>query len=289
MMKSALIVEDEADQAEMAARLLRARQYKITVVSTGEEGLALARRYLPDLVILDLILPDFDGFELCRRLRSESRTRSVPIIMVTALADDANRRRGFRVGANAYVAKPYGPADLEIAIRTVEDWKTALERGRVRDEIVVDMHSEAIFLQDVNEFLTGLCRETPLTNEQIVHLRQALLEMGQNAIEWGNEHRVEELVRITYRVCADRVEILIQDQGPGFDLNNLPHAASPENPLAHMDVREKLGLREGGFGLMISRGLLDELRHNERGNEVLLVKKFRSEPAGDAGHTGSPS
>jgi DNA-binding response OmpR family regulator len=273
-MKTALIVEDDADQAEIAARLLRKRKYQTTIVCSGEEGLEQARQIVPDLLLLDLMLPDLDGFEVCRRIRAESRTRLVPLVMVTALADETNRRRGLRIGANAYVAKPYGADELLRAISAAEAWRRGLARTRVRGEIVIDFSSEPILLQEVNEFLTSLCRETPLAVEQIGQVRQALLEMGQNAIEWGNRHRAEEVVRITYRVCADRLEIVIQDQGPGFDPNDLPHAASPDDPLRHMDVREKLGLREGGFGLMISRGLLDELRHNERGNEVTLVKRF---------------
>ena len=100
------------------------------------------------------------------------------------------------------------------------------------------------------------------------------MEMGQNAIEWGNKHRSEALVTITYRLYADRVVIMVKDQGSGFDVENLPHAAQAEDPIAHMDVREKLGLREGGFGMMISRGMLDELRYNDVGNEVTLIKRF---------------
>jgi anti-sigma regulatory factor (Ser/Thr protein kinase) len=200
--------------------------------------------------------------------------------MVTALGDDHNRRRGFWVGANAYVTKPYGANDLFSAIETAMAWRQDLSSRSVEGEIHVELNSEPIFLQDVNEFLTSLFKDTPLSSEQIMQLRQALMEMGQNAIEWGNRHRVEALVEITYRLYEDRVEIVIRDQGTGFDRNNLPHAAIPDDPLAHMDVREKLGLREGGFGMLISRGMVDHLVYNEKGNEVTLIKRFdSSEPS----------
>ncbi len=150
---------------------------------------------------------------------------------------------------------------------------------RLQGEIHVELSSEPVFLQDVNEFLTSLYRETPLSSDQIMQLRQAVMEMGQNAIEWGNKYRVEDLVEITYRVYGDRVEILVRDQGVGFDPRNLPHAAAPDDPLAHMDVREKLGLRDGGFGMLISRGMVDELHYNEKGNEVTLIKRFVAAPA----------
>jgi DNA-binding response OmpR family regulator len=286
-MQTALVIEDDPDQADVAARYLRHNGFKPVTALDGETGLALARRLQPDLLLLDLMLPDIDGFEVCMRLRGEERTRAIPIVMITALDGDVHRRRGFRVGANAYVTKPYGVDELQKAILAAASWREELSQGRVRGEVEIELNSETAFLQDVNEFLTSLFRETPLSSEQIMQLRQAVLEMGQNAIEWGNQHRPEETVRITYRVCDDRVEIMVRDQGEGFDRSNLPHAASPDDPLAHMEVREKLGLREGGFGLMICRGMLDELRHNACGNEVTLIKRF-TPPAPAAGASERP-
>jgi anti-sigma regulatory factor (Ser/Thr protein kinase) len=159
-------------------------------------------------------------------------------------------------------------------MEAAQAWRDTIRERRLEGEIHVELNSEPVFLQDVNEFLTSLYRETPLSGEQIMQMRQALMEMGQNAIEWGNKHRVEELVEITYRVSSDRVEIVVRDQGGGFDRTKLTHAASADDPLAHMDVREKLGLRDGGFGMLISRGMVDDLRYNEKGNEVTLIKRF---------------
>jgi anti-sigma regulatory factor (Ser/Thr protein kinase) len=141
------------------------------------------------------------------------------------------------------------------------------------------LHSEVGFLQEVNDFLMSVTLSSPFTHEQVLALRQALLEMGQNAIEWGNRHKSEQLVDITYRIHPDRVEIVIRDQGAGFDRSKLPHAASAENPIAHMGVREMLGLREGGFGLLITNGMVDDMSYNEAGNEVTLIKKFQADGA----------
>ena len=105
------------------------------------------------------------------------------------------------------------------------------------------------------------------------------MEMAQNAIEWGNKHQSERLVTIRYRVYDDRIEIIVRDQGRGFDRENLPHAAAADDPFSHLDVRDKLGLRAGGFGLMICKGMVDELTYNDVGNEVTLTKRFRSQAA----------
>ncbi|MBX6313555.1 MAG: ATP-binding protein [Isosphaeraceae bacterium] len=273
-MSTALIIEDDRDQAEMAAQLVRLKRFDPIVAETGAEGLRLTRTLKPRVLLLDLMLPDTNGFDVCKELRADRETMLTPIVMLTALNDAVHRTRGFRVGANAYVTKPYGARELFDAIEAACAWRDEMDRGRIQGEIHVQLNSETTFLREVNDLLTGLCRSTPLTSHQITQLRQAVLELGQNAIEWGNRYQLEELVDIYYRVHEDRVEIVIRDQGAGFDPTHLPHAAHPDDPVAHMDVREKLGLREGGFGLLIAKGMVDEMTYNDRGNEVTLVKRF---------------
>src|SRR5438270_8980017 len=112
LMATALIVEDDYDQAELVARLVKLRGLDAVVAHDGESGLEAARRVRPDVVLLDVMLPDLNGFEVCRRLRGDRDTMLTPIVMLTALGDRTNRTNGYRVGANAYVTKPYGPDDL---------------------------------------------------------------------------------------------------------------------------------------------------------------------------------
>ncbi len=273
-MPKALIVEDDPDQAELLARILSYRDFQVEIAEDGRKGLAMAFSTEPDLILLDLMLPDTTGFDVCRDLRLNRTTMLTPVIMITALGDDKHRSKGIRIGANAYITKPYGPDDLYDAIGEVQAWRARMAQGSLQGEIHVELNSELPFLQEVNDFLLNLKLANPLTGEQLFSLRQALMEMGQNAIEWGNQHRSDALVLITYRIHPDHVEIVVRDQGEGFDPRDVAHAASEDDPIAHMDIREKLGLREGGFGLMISRGLVDELRHNEIGNEVTLIKRF---------------
>ncbi len=284
-MRLALIAECQPETARQATDTVRRLGARPVLARNGQSALTLARMLQPDLAIVELDLPDLDGFELCRRLRTDDRTMATPIILVSDLANSSERRRGFRVGANAYLAKPYSDRALSEAVDTALAWRRELERARILGEIEVELSSESELLQDVNEFLTQLCRRTPLTSEQVTHLRQAFLEMGMNAIEWGNRHRPEAMVSITYRVYPDRVEIVVRDEGAGFDPDSVPHAAQPDDPLGHVDIRDSLGLRAGGFGLMIARGMLDELRHNALGNEVTLTKRF---PPADSSPEESP-
>jgi DNA-binding response OmpR family regulator len=273
-MGTALIVEDHPEQADLVARILRLRDYVPIVAEDGETGLRLAREHVPDVLLLDLMLPDINGFDVCRRLRTDRTTMLVPVVMLTALNDVQHRVHGFRVGANAYVTKPYGVDDLFDAITLARAWRHSMDQRALQGEIHVELSSEINFLKDLNDFLMLVCQTTPLTNDQVIQLRQAVMEMAQNAIEWGNLHQSDRLVNITYRVYDDHLEIVVRDQGQGFDRSSLPHAAIAGDPFTHLDVREKLGLRAGGFGLLICQGMVDELRYNDIGNEVTLIKLF---------------
>ena len=115
-MATALIVEDDSEQAKVVARFLRFRDFESTIAEDGKTGLRLARQYLPDVLLLDRMLPDVTGFEVCRQLRQHRTTMLIPVVMLTALSDMQHRVHGFRVGANAYVAKPYGVDELYEAI-----------------------------------------------------------------------------------------------------------------------------------------------------------------------------
>jgi DNA-binding response OmpR family regulator len=273
-MGRALIVEDHPEQADLVSRILRLRAYQPIVAEDGEAGLRLAREQLPDVMLLDLMLPDINGFDVCRRLRTDPDTRLIPVVMLTALNDVQHRVHGFRVGANAYLTKPYGVEELFDAISTARAWRTSMEQRALHGEIHVELNSEITLLKDLNDFLMLVCQSTPMQQEQVIQIRQAVMEMAHNAIEWGNRHQSDRLVTITYRIHQDRLEIVVQDQGPGFDRSQLPHAAVPDDPFTHLDVREKLGLRAGGFGLLICQGMVDEMRYNDAGNEVTLIKRF---------------
>lgn len=263
----------------MLAQIVSRRGFSVVQTYTGKEGVSRARENPPDLLLLDLMLPDIDGFEVCESLRASRDTNLIPIVMATQLTDAKRRLQGFRVGANAYVVKPYTREQIYDAIDTALAWKEEMIRGKVQGERSFELASETEYLIQLNNLLSQLLLNTPLDEQAAGQLCRALLEMGQNAIEWGNRNQVDQLVKITYRLHPDNVTIIIRDQGTGFNPQRLPHAANEEDPIAHMNIREVLGLREGGFGLLISRGLVDEMRHNEAGNEVTLVKRFPAKRA----------
>ena len=107
-----LVVEDQDSIRRMIEALVGARGYKVTAVSTGTKAIDVAATDPPDMVLLDLMIPGYDGFEVCRRLRSDPLTRAVPILIISALDDADSRAKAAEAGATAYYTKPFSPMAL---------------------------------------------------------------------------------------------------------------------------------------------------------------------------------
>lgn len=115
----ALVVEDEAPLVELIRYNLEKEGYEVGVAMDGEEAILLIEERQPDIVILDWMLPKLSGIEVCRRLRTKPATRNLPIIMLTARAEEADRVRGLDQGADDYVTKPFSMTELVARIRAV--------------------------------------------------------------------------------------------------------------------------------------------------------------------------
>src|SRR5436853_4091360 len=114
-----LVVEDEPDIRHLIAHPLQREGFRCREVATGTDALRAVRTSLPDLIVLDLMLPEIDGLEVCRRLRADAGTAAVPIIMLTAKTDEVDRVVGLELGADDYVAKPFSPKELIARVRAV--------------------------------------------------------------------------------------------------------------------------------------------------------------------------
>jgi two-component system phosphate regulon response regulator PhoB len=114
-----LVVEDEDALATLLHYNLEKEGYEVGVAPDGEEALTLVKERLPDLVILDWMLPKVSGIEVCRRLRAGPKTRNLPIIMLTARGEESDRIRGLDTGADDYLVKPFGMSELAARVRAV--------------------------------------------------------------------------------------------------------------------------------------------------------------------------
>lgn len=117
MKPTILIVDDEPDAIELIDFNLRAAGFRTAAAMSGDEALKQAREVLPDLIVLDLMLPEVDGLEVCKILRRDPATSSVPIVMLTAKASELDRILGLELGADDYVTKPFSPRELVLRIK----------------------------------------------------------------------------------------------------------------------------------------------------------------------------
>lgn len=112
-----LVVEDEAAQREILSYNLEAEGFRVSRAENGEEALLLADEDAPDIIVLDWMLPNVSGIEVCRRLKSQNRTRNVPVIMLSARSEEVDKVRGLETGADDYVVKPYSVVELMARVR----------------------------------------------------------------------------------------------------------------------------------------------------------------------------
>ena len=274
MSQTALIVEDEKELADLLSTILRLRHFEPAVLYTGAPAADWARQHQPRLILLDLMLPDVEGYSVCQELKLDKRTNLTPVIMVTARARPEDRVKGIAVGANQYVIKPFSIEQINDAIDRALAWEADLRSCGACGEVHFELKSDTRHLEELNDMLSNLFLHSPLSENDARHLTTAVREMGVNAIEWGHRRNHDLVLTVNYRIEADKVVITIKDSGPGFDTRDLRHAADGEDPVKHMEVREERGLRPGGFGILMTKGMVDDMRYNEAGNEVTLVKYF---------------
>lgn len=138
-----LIVEDDLDVADMLNAYFRVQGYEVFTVNWGEDGVRAAMTARPDLIILDIRLPDIDGYEVARRLRSDRKTNAIPIIFLTEKRDRSDRLQGLELGADDYITKPFDVQELRLRVRnslrrtqqdTLTNPVTSLPEGELVDE-----------------------------------------------------------------------------------------------------------------------------------------------------------
>jgi len=117
--KQILVVEDEEDILELVSFNLKKQGYQVKGVTSGEEALQEVRRKIPSLIILDLMLPGVDGFDVCKSLKNDPRTKAVPIVMLTARSEEADIVIGLELGADDYLTKPFSPRELIARVRAI--------------------------------------------------------------------------------------------------------------------------------------------------------------------------
>jgi DNA-binding response OmpR family regulator len=174
MPTSVLVVEDDPDIAELVGRYLEKAGYTASRVSSGRDALDAVRAKAPDLIVLDVMLPHVDGLEVCRLLRANEHTANIPIIMLTARAEESERIVGLEMGADDYLAKPFSPNELVARVRALlrraQRHEAPSGRPLTHGTIVVDPEQHIVSLDG---------REVALTAKEFLLLAYLLQHRGR--------------------------------------------------------------------------------------------------------------
>jgi phosphate regulon transcriptional regulator PhoB len=212
MSQAVLVVEDEPDIRNLIVLHLAREGFRCRTAKTGVEALREVKAAAPDLVVLDLMLPELDGLEVCRRLRADAATTALPIIMLTAKADEVDRVVGLEMGADDYVVKPFSPKELVARVRAV------LRRTRP-SPITPVLRAGALMLDTGRHHVEVNGAPVVLTPKEF-DLLQALLDSAGRVLSrdhllervWGYT-RASEIESRTVDVHVRRLRAKLGDEG----------------------------------------------------------------------------
>jgi DNA-binding response OmpR family regulator len=273
-MHSILIVDDDPDIHDLLTAALTAK-YFIDHAYDGLQGLHALESKPVDLVITDIRMPQLDGLELLKRIRQVRP--GTKVLVMTAESTPTKVITSLRDHAYAYFRKPFS---LNVVSEIVD---CALSSSIAEGDIeIISAIPRWISMQlrcklEVADRITPFLQqmETDLSTQERDDIGTAFRELLMNAIEHGGRSDPDMTVRVDYVRTARSIIYKVWDPGQGFSFDDLRQAAisnGPDAPFKHLEVRDKLGLRAGGFGILLTRQLADELIYNQTGNEVLLIK-----------------
>ena len=211
-MQTILVVDDDELVSRTLQRALKLYDYQVMVANSGTEGLHLARRHHPDLVVLDVVMPGTDGFQVCRQVRGDPLLKDTPILFLTAKSKDEDKIEGFRAGGDDYLAKPFNMQELQLRIRAI------LRRSGPSQTEQIDYNMVAIgnVLLDTRTFnVTTPAGTTLLTNVQFDLLYHLMSNAGQvftsqqllqDVWDYPRDTGSPELVRAHIKNLRDKIE-----------------------------------------------------------------------------------
>ncbi len=154
--KTVLIVDDEERNIKLLKAYLMANQYEIVEASSGEEALKMVNHFNPDLVLLDVMMPGIDGFEICKRLKQDDKTQMIPVIMVTALREKEDRIRALEAGADDFLSKPVDRTELLVRVKSLLRIKSYHDQLLYSNREIVQKNQNLKELENVKEGLTHM-------------------------------------------------------------------------------------------------------------------------------------
>jgi CheY-like chemotaxis protein/anti-sigma regulatory factor (Ser/Thr protein kinase) len=273
-MRKILVVDDDPALHEVIEGALADDGYGLLHATDGKRGMELLERENVDLAIIDYVMPETDGLDFLDQLRLDHP--ELKTIMITAFGTPEAVLGALRKKVCDFLVKPFSIADIRAAVSTALDEASPIEIEVLSAEphwVQLRVPCDLGAVPLLQKLLVQLKADLPEdTREAIAY---AFREMLNNAIEHGGKLDPAKYVEVLCVRLKHAIIYWIKDPGEGFDPGSLEHAAvnNPANdPFRHVSVRDEKGLRAGGFGILMTNQLVDELVYNERRNEVMFIK-----------------
>lgn len=251
---NALIVEDEPEANALLARLVQLKGYQTDSAFTGGEALEKIRRHAPDIVFLDLMLPDIDGLQICRVVKAARETSLVPVVLVTARLAAENRRQGYKVGADDYIPKPYLPQQIFQAMTEVDAWRKSAVAEAPTGQFAIDLDDEDTLDRNLSRLHNLLVARTSLDPHAIDRIVQAPRVFFKDFTVFGNRLHARQPATVEYRVAPDRFVMTLHDLVGWMDDGLL----------------ENEGIRTS----VLSPTVFDETIRSADGRSIILTRRF---------------
>jgi DNA-binding response OmpR family regulator len=272
--KAALIIDPTPDIREQLSEILLPPEWSVREAADNAAALELAQSNEFELIVTDVKKSAKEDVQFLHSIR-----RRHPQTRVIILTDESTPQDvidALREGAFSYFSRPFSRQAFSEAVRNAMDapsWADGIEVVSAAPHWVrliarCDVGTAERLLRFVHEMI-----ELPEEEKELVG--SALQELLMNAIEYGGKFNPQHYVELSYMRTKRAVACRVKDPGEGFSLEEIRHAAvsnPPGDPLRHLNYREAGNLRPGGFGILLSRNIVDELIYNDKGNDVVMIK-----------------
>ncbi len=254
-MRTALIVEDEPEANKLLSMLVQLHGYATESAFTGSEALAMVRNRVPDVVFLDLMLPDLDGYEVCRALKSSGTTNQVPIVIVTARIAAENRIESFHAGADDYVPKPYTPDQIFEALDESSARRRESTAAEIEGEVVLDARDDGETLRRLARLRGLLLARSGLEPESIESISAAIRAIWLSVDAWARRSGVDRVATLAYTLSPENLVLNVHDEA-GW----LARAGN---------------LADGPLSTILTDARFDQIETDHEAHWLRLVKRFR--------------
>jgi two-component system, OmpR family, alkaline phosphatase synthesis response regulator PhoP len=227
-----LVIEDDLEINELIGEYLSLESIGYIKAVTGKEGLALAERERPDAIVLDLMLPDIDGFEVVKTLASHRLTFDIPVVILSCMCQPCDREKALASGATSVMKKPFMPDDLIAGVRHAMAWRQTLKSRAANQSIRLDAPPAALAgtaagaasgAQGIHQMVVDLFTQTDLPDAAVAGIREGAELLALWATHWNAEHKSASHVTLDYKIKArgainsgPAVEWTLREDAPGM-------------------------------------------------------------------------